>query len=77
MNNFLEFLGICCAVTFGSMLLLVALFTPVHFLEKSGCGEYAETLGFEYTHTFTTGCVIKTESGWIKSKNYIINKEEK
>ena len=74
MKDMLEVLVMTVVVTFATLVLVLI---PIHFVDKAGCEDYAEQLNLPPKHSFTTGCLIKTEQGWIKSKNYIINKEEK
>lgn len=74
MTDLLELIG---ALGVGLLIVVVVVIVPVHFIEKSACQNYAQMLEMEYNHQFPTGCVIKTEKGWIKSNKYIINKEGK
>lgn len=64
-------------ILLGTLIVFASIMTPVYFIEKAGCNDYSSRLSFEHDFSFTEGCVIKTGEGWIKSKNYIITKEEK
>lgn len=70
---------ICIVSTFIGVVILtvVVVGSPMYLMSKYQCKGYAEVLGFEYKYSLATKCVVKTPQGWVRSNNYIINKEEK
>ena len=61
-------LPITSIVSLSAMLVL----TPVYFIVKLGCFDYANVLNVDSSFSLTTGCLIKTKEGCIKADKYII-----
>ena len=74
---FLKYIMAVLATIIAPILLLAGLLLLGDALNGKSCQSKATMQNLEYNYSFTTGCMIKTEKGWMDYTKFIYTQEIK